>query len=94
MPTAAVLPCIDALPVGWSFDAMDVVDGRTRLFLDSDRAGFHAVDVTLTESCDVEGATEVPTDEPGTKRRERIALRQDRYAGSRQPWTSTDKQGG
>jgi tRNA A-37 threonylcarbamoyl transferase component Bud32/membrane-associated phospholipid phosphatase len=83
VPTAAVLPCVDALPVGWTFDAMDVVDGRTRLFLDSDRAGFHAVDVTLTESCDVAGATEVPTDEPGTKRYERIALRQDRYAGSR-----------
>jgi tRNA A-37 threonylcarbamoyl transferase component Bud32 len=83
VPTAAVVPCIDVLPVGWSFDTMDVVDGRTRLFLDSDRAGFHAVDVTLTDSCDVGGATEVPTDEPGTQRFERIALRQDRYTGSR-----------
>jgi membrane-associated phospholipid phosphatase/tRNA A-37 threonylcarbamoyl transferase component Bud32 len=83
VPSASIVPCVDALPAGWSFSAMDVVDGRGRLFLDSDRAGFHAVDVTLTKSCDVSGATEVPSDEPGARRYERIVLRQDRYAGSR-----------
>ena len=83
VPSASLVPCVDSLPVGWSFATMDVVDGRARMFLDSDRAGFHVVDVTLTASCDVAGATEVPTDEPGTRRFERIVLRQDRYAGSR-----------
>jgi tRNA A-37 threonylcarbamoyl transferase component Bud32/membrane-associated phospholipid phosphatase len=83
VPSAGLVPCLDSLPVGWSFATMDVTDGRTRMFLDSDRAGFHVVDVTFTRSCDVAGATEVPTDEPGTRRFERIVLRQDRYAGSR-----------
>jgi tRNA A-37 threonylcarbamoyl transferase component Bud32/membrane-associated phospholipid phosphatase len=83
VPTAAMVPCVENFPVGWSFNAMDVVNGRSRLFLDSDRAGFQVVDVTLTETCDVDGATEVPTDEPGTQRFERIVLRQDRYAGAR-----------
>jgi tRNA A-37 threonylcarbamoyl transferase component Bud32/membrane-associated phospholipid phosphatase len=83
VPTAQLVPCIETLPVGWSFNAMDVVNGRSRLFLDSDRAGFQVVDVSLTESCDVTNATEVPTDEPETRRYERIALRQNRYTGSR-----------
>lgn len=83
VPSATLVPCVDSLPAGWSYSGMDIVDGRARLFLDSDRAGFHAVDVTLSRSCDLSGATEVPTDEPGTRRFERIVLRQDRYAGSR-----------
>ena len=83
VPTASLLPCIDTLPLGWSFQAMDVVDGRTVIFLTSDRAGFRAVDVTLTKTCSTAGATQVPTDEPGTGRYERVVLRQESYSGSR-----------
>ena len=83
VPTAALLPCVEVLPVGWSFAALDIVDGRARMFLDSDRAGFHAVDVRLARSCDLDGATEVPTDEPGTRRYERVTIRPNRYVGAR-----------
>ncbi|HJR44624.1 MAG TPA: phosphatase PAP2 family protein [Actinomycetota bacterium] len=84
VPTAEILPCLKGLPVGWSFAGMDVSDGRTRMFFDSDRAGFRAVDLTFTASCDTTGATEVLlNDEPGTKRFERVILRADRYVGSR-----------
>jgi hypothetical protein len=83
VPTAVLLPCVDVLPVGWSFSALDIVDGRARMFLDSDRAGFHAVDVRFDRSCDLDGTTEVPTDEPGTRRYERVTIRPDRYVGAR-----------
>ena len=80
---AALVPCIDSMPVGWSFSGLDVVDGRSRMFLDSDRAGFRAIDVTLASKCNTEGATEVITDEPGTRRYELVFPRDDRYLGSR-----------
>lgn len=40
--------------------------------LDSDRAGISAVEVTLQRRCELGGATEIPSDEPGTLRFERI----------------------
>jgi hypothetical protein len=44
--------------------------GRGTFWLDSDRAGPHAVEVTLLgpEDCAVTGATEVPSDEVGMRR--------------------------
>jgi tRNA A-37 threonylcarbamoyl transferase component Bud32/membrane-associated phospholipid phosphatase len=84
VPSAQLLPCVRFLPVGWSFATMDVIDGRTRMFLDSDREGFRVVEITLSETCDVSDAVEIPTsDEPGTRKFEDTILRQDRYAGSR-----------
>jgi hypothetical protein len=84
VPTANLVPCLLGLPAGWSFAGMDVSDDRTRMFFDSDRAGFRAVDVTLTASCDTTGTTRLaPNDEHGTERFERVVLRSDRYVGSR-----------
>ena len=84
VPGATLLPCVDALPPGWSFAGMDVTDRGTVMFLDSDRAGFRAVDVTFSAECDTSGATEIAVnDEPGTRRFERVVLRKDRYVGSR-----------
>lgn len=83
VPSASLVPCVGDLPVGWSFAGADVVDGRTRIFLDSDRAGFRAVRITFTRGCDLRGATEVLSDEPDTRRYERVTLRRDRFAGTR-----------
>jgi tRNA A-37 threonylcarbamoyl transferase component Bud32/membrane-associated phospholipid phosphatase len=80
VPSSSLLPCIESLPLGWTFGGMDVRDGRTRLFLDSDRAGFKVVDVTLTRSCDTSGAVERPSsDEVNTTVFVDQTLRQDRY---------------
>ena len=80
VPTASLLPCIDSLPLGWSFAGMDVRDGRTKLFLDSDRAGFKVVDVTLSRSCDTGDAVNQPSsDEVNTELLVDGLLRQDRY---------------
>jgi hypothetical protein len=83
VPSASQIPCISALETGWSFAGMRVFDGTTEFFLDSDRAGIHAVHVRLTDSCAISGATEVPSDEPGARRFEQIDSVQGRYSGTR-----------
>ena len=39
VPSAALLPCIAALPSGWQLGGADIASGKTSLWLDSDRAG-------------------------------------------------------
>jgi hypothetical protein len=83
VPSAALIPCVGALPIGWSFETFNVDDRGTTFYLDSDRAGAQAVRVELRRSCDLEGSTEVPTDTPGAKQFEKIDALGDRYAGTR-----------
>ena len=68
VPSAAMLPCIAALPSGWSIGGADIASGKTTLRLDSDRAGPGAITVTLTAACDTSDAQQVPSDQPGTRR--------------------------
>ena len=72
VPTASRVPCIASYPAGWELAGVHVRSGRSRFTLDSDRAGRGALRVTLEHTCDVTSATEVPTDEPDTRRYERI----------------------
>jgi hypothetical protein len=83
VPSASLLPCVDFLPVGWSFSTMDVVDGRTKMFLNSDRGGFRALEVTLLPRCDTTGTEVEVSDQPATRKFEKVILRQDRYIGTR-----------
>jgi tRNA A-37 threonylcarbamoyl transferase component Bud32 len=68
VPTATAVPCIEALPTGWSFASAIARNGEATFWLDSDRAGARAVTVTLTGSCDTSSARPVSTDEIGTER--------------------------
>jgi len=72
VPSAAYIPCISLFPAGWSFGGERLRNGRPEFWLDSDRAGFRAVTVTLTRSCDTSDAVEVPieTSEPQMERYE------------------------
>lgn len=72
VPTASRIPCIASYPAGWHFAAVDVQSGKSEFVLDSDRAGISAVRVVLEERCDTAGATQIPSDEPETRRFERI----------------------
>lgn len=83
VPSASLVPCLESLPLGWSFRSLDVKDGSSRLTMDSDRAGVEAAHATLTSSCDISGSTEVPTDEAGTRRFERITALRNRFTGFR-----------
>ena len=72
VPSAAYVPCISEFPAGWSYGGERLRNGRPEFWLDSDRAGFRAVTVTLTRSCDTSDAVEVPieTGEPQMERYE------------------------
>jgi hypothetical protein len=74
VPSASQLPCIELLPAGWTVSDVFVRNGRARFALNSDRVGMHAVQVVLERTCQLGGAkvTRVPSDEPGTRRFERI----------------------
>jgi hypothetical protein len=75
---------VASLQLGWTFQSADIKDGSTQFYLDSDRAGFRAVAVALAPSCETSNATEVPTDEPGTKQFEQIdRFETNRYSGTR-----------
>ena len=68
VPSAAMLPCVAALPSGWSIGGADISSGKVSLSLDSDRAGTGAITVTLTATCDTSGAQQIPSDQPGMRR--------------------------
>ena len=71
VPSAALLPCIAALPSGWSIGGADIASGTSSFWLDSDRAGPHALTVILTATCGTSGAQQIPSDQPGARRFER-----------------------
>jgi hypothetical protein len=72
VPSAAFAPCISNFPAGWTFGGERIRNRHAEFWMDSDRAGFRAVTVSLTPTCDVSKAVEVPPDttEPGLKRYE------------------------
>jgi hypothetical protein len=73
VPAATQVPCVAALPAGWTWSGVSARSGHAVFYLDSDRAGSHAVKVSLldAEACDVTGAEEVPSDEVAMRRFER-----------------------
>jgi hypothetical protein len=83
VPSAAQLPCIAALPSGWRIGGQNIASGHVTFWLDYDLAGPRAVAVTLTAACDVSGARQAPSDQPGTRRFDRPASPGDRIASLR-----------
>jgi hypothetical protein len=76
VPSASLVPCVQLLPVGWSVAEVAANDGRSVITLDHDRAGKAAVVVELTAACELAGAAEVTSEQPGARR----YLRVDRAA--------------
>jgi membrane-associated phospholipid phosphatase len=81
VPSAALVPCVATLPVGWSVhDGADIVSGHATFWLDSDVAGGQALGITLSATCDVSGTTQVRSDQPGTRRFDRPLSRSSQVA--------------
>ena len=76
------MPCVAAtLPAGWSVHAnADIANGHATFWLDSDQAGDQAFAVTLSASCDLSGARQVPSGQPGTRRFDRALSQRPRSA--------------
>jgi hypothetical protein len=83
VPSAALVPCVAALPSGWQAGAADIATGHSRFWLDSDQAGTPAVTITLAATCDVSGARPVPSDQPGTRRFDRPLSQRPQFAALR-----------
>ena len=84
VPSAALLPCIAALPSGWTTVNDQIASGRASFGLELGSpagGGVHlvlgqsgqlpTVTITLTATCDVAGARQIPSGQPGTRRFER-----------------------
>jgi tRNA A-37 threonylcarbamoyl transferase component Bud32/membrane-associated phospholipid phosphatase len=72
VPSAGLVPCVRALPAGWTVASVAVNNGRSVLTLDNDRAGIGAVEVRLTAACDPAGASKAPSAPAGVHRYQRI----------------------
>jgi tRNA A-37 threonylcarbamoyl transferase component Bud32 len=65
VPSAAFLPCVAALPPGWTADGGQIASGRASFGLDFDQAGLETATITLTATCDLAGARQIPSRQPG-----------------------------
>ena len=83
VPTATWVPCLETMPLGWHFTELDAQDDSARFYLDSDRHGPEAIEVRLTESCDTDAATEIPSDRDGMRRLERVTQVTPQFVGRR-----------
>ena len=68
VPSAALLPCVRPLPVGWTSARSNAGSGRSVITLDNDRAGTGALQLILTARCRTGDATQVPSPVPGVRR--------------------------
>ena len=86
VPSSTLIPCVKAVPASWRRGEVDVRSGRASFAFAS--ASVHSPDsvplrVELRRTCDTTGATQVPTDEPGTRRFERLRSVSPAYVGER-----------
>ncbi len=81
VPSAALVPCVGVLPAGWSvYYSAEIVSGHATFWLDSGVAGSQALTVTVSATCDLSGATQVRSDQPGTRRFDRPLSQRPQFA--------------
>jgi tRNA A-37 threonylcarbamoyl transferase component Bud32 len=83
VPSASLVPCVQLLPVGWSVAEVAVNNGRSVITLDHDRGGKAAMVVRLTASCDLAGATEITSEQPGARRYLRMERTAPEFSATR-----------
>jgi hypothetical protein len=85
VPSATQLLCVAELPPGWQFGGSLIKDTETTLWLDNDRAGIHALQATMSATCDISSAVEVPpaADEVGMRVYQEPKSLDPGYSGSR-----------
>jgi hypothetical protein len=71
--STTLVPCVQVAPAGWSLNDVKVGRGFASIVFDTDRPPQEAaVTVELTPACDLAGATEVSSEQPGARRYIRI----------------------
>jgi tRNA A-37 threonylcarbamoyl transferase component Bud32 len=85
VPSPAFLPCIAALPPDWTAAGAEIASGQASFVLDSGSIAvpggvqfvlgpsgqLQTVTITLTATCDIAGARQIPSSQPGMRRFER-----------------------
>lgn len=73
VPSASLVPCAQLLPAAWALNDIKVREGEARITFDIERPfQQEAVAVQLAPSCDLAGAVEVSSEQPGARRYIRI----------------------
>jgi hypothetical protein len=75
VPSATLVPCVAALPSGWRAGGADIVSGQARFWVNSGQAGARPVTISLSATCNLSGAHQVPSDRTGTRRFDRALSR-------------------
>lgn len=86
VPTAQALPCLRTAPADWGVMDFAARSGRTRFtlhYLEGSGGEQRGVTVELTRRCDVRGATEVRTEQPGMRQYEHQSRRSGEYRDQR-----------
>jgi hypothetical protein len=83
VPTARWLPCVRAIPVGWTFDELKPRDGSAAFSLSAGPDGQRALTVLLRPACDTGGGTEAPSEEPAMRRYDSAARVSPGYSSER-----------
>ena len=66
VPSATMVPCVQVAPPGWMLDDVKAGSGFARIVFNTDRPFQQAaVTAELARSCDLAGATEVSSEQPG-----------------------------
>ena len=74
VPSAALIPCVRALPAGWAVATAKAKNGLSEFTL-AHGPDSQAVIVRLTAACTTRGATQQPSHQPGTRRYEQVDAR-------------------
>ena len=83
VPSASLIPCLQLVPVDWTVAKVAVNNGRSVITLDHDRGGKAAMMVRLSASCDLAGATEVTSEQPGARRYLRVDPNSTEFSATR-----------
>jgi len=83
VPSASLIPCLQLVPVDWTVAEVAVNNGRSVITLDHDRGGSAAMVVRLAAACDLTGATEVTSEQPGARRYLRVDPTSTEFSATR-----------
>jgi tRNA A-37 threonylcarbamoyl transferase component Bud32/membrane-associated phospholipid phosphatase len=83
VPSASLIPCLQLVPVDWTVAKVAVNNGRSVITLDHDRGAKAAMVVRLSASCDLAGATEVTSEQPGARRYLRVDPNSTEFSATR-----------
>jgi tRNA A-37 threonylcarbamoyl transferase component Bud32/membrane-associated phospholipid phosphatase len=83
VPSASLIPCLQFVSVDWTVAKVTVNNGRSVITLNHNGGGRAAMVVRLAASCDLAGATEVSSEQPGTRRYLRVDGNSTEFAATR-----------